>query len=84
MGKRIDNKGYIRIYAPQHPRADKRGMVYEHILVTEKKLNRSLLFGEVVHHIDRNRQNNNPENLITFPNNFKHLNYHQRLQNYLY
>jgi hypothetical protein len=37
---------------------------YEHRLNMEKKIGRSLLPSEHVHHIDGNPKNNNPENLM--------------------
>lgn len=55
--------GYILERCPSHPRADRRGYVPQHRLVTEARLGRFLLSGEVVHHADRNRLNNNWENL---------------------
>ena len=43
--------------------ADVRGYVYEHRFVAAEALGRLLLKAEMVHHIDRNRQNNSIENL---------------------
>jgi hypothetical protein len=37
--------------------------VFEHILVMEKKLGRSINKGEHIHHIDGNKKNNDPHNL---------------------
>lgn len=56
-------KGYVRCLCPGHPRRDSNGYVLEHILVAEGMLERELLPGEEVHHKDRNRANNAPENL---------------------
>lgn len=49
-------------------------------MVAEQILGRKLKPGEVVHHIDENRHNNSPENLMIFPNQQAHAEYHQRLK----
>lgn len=36
----------------------------EHVAVAEKVLGRKLEPGEIVHHIDRNKRNNDPGNLV--------------------
>lgn len=53
---------------------------HEHRVVAEQILGRKLKPGEVVHHIDENRHNNSPENLMIFPNQQAHAEYHQRLK----
>ena len=65
--------GYWMIYSPDHPAATKKKQVAEHRLVMEKLLGRYLTPSEVVHHIDGNRQNNAPENLMVFQTNKEHL-----------
>lgn len=57
--------GYARVRMPQHPRADKAGMVLEHIPVLEAKLGRTLDWpsGEQAHHINGVKDDNRPENL---------------------
>lgn len=62
---------------PDHHRADSTGCVYEHVIVAERKLGRKLKDCEVVHHIDFNRSNNSPENLMIFANNAEHTAYHK-------
>ncbi len=42
----------------------KRSNRHEHRLVAEIKLGRALMHNEVVHHIDGNKQNNEPDNLM--------------------
>jgi hypothetical protein len=51
------------ILAPDHPRAGTGRYVFEHIVVMEKLLNRYLLPGESVHHLNGVRDDNRPENL---------------------
>ena len=55
-----------------HPKSFDTGTgligVYEHVLVAENLLGRRLLEGEVVHHLDENRSNNSPDNLLVMGN----------------
>ena len=69
---------YKRKFIPNHPRAQKdNGCVYEHILVAEKILGRSLKEHEKVHHKDENKLNNSPENLIVFQTAEDHNRFHK-------
>jgi hypothetical protein len=51
---------------------------HEHRAVAEEVLGRKLEPGEVVHHEDCNKQNNEPSNLIVFPSQAAHASHHGR------
>ena len=55
--------GYIAVYVPDHPYANKEGYVMEHRLVMEEHIGRYLEKGEEVHHINKKRDDNRLENL---------------------
>lgn len=59
-------------YCPDHPQADKRGMVRQHRLVMECMVGRILDRSEVVHHRNKNRADNHPSNLMLLPNKSDH------------
>ena len=62
-GRVSKGDGYYGIWMPNHERADKQGYVYEHTLVVEKQMKRLPNKGEVVHHIDLDKLNNDISNL---------------------
>lgn len=66
MGEiRLDkNIGYYYFYEPKHPLANKSGKVYLHRVVASEKIGRWLTTEEHVHHIDGNKTNNSPENIM--------------------
>lgn len=66
--RKITSSGYVAVYMPDHPRAGIKRTVYEHTLVMERILGRYLEKGEVVHHIDLNKSNNSPDNLMLLTN----------------
>lgn len=49
---------------------------HEHRAVAEQKLGRKLKHGEVVHHIDGDKRNNSPENIMVFANQAEHAHWH--------
>jgi hypothetical protein len=62
--RKIDrNLGYVRVYAPMHREANSWGYVYEHRLIAEEMIGRSLNKDEVVHHKNGKRWDNRKENL---------------------
>lgn len=50
---------------------------HTHRVVAEQMLGRSLRKGEVVHHIDGNKRNNDPSNLMIFKSQAEHAKYHR-------
>lgn len=61
--KKQRTDGYVAIYFPDHPRSTADGYIMEHVLVMECLLGRHLLSDEVVHHINRKKNDNRKENL---------------------
>lgn len=78
-GKTRASNGYILIKVePNHHLADCRGYAYEHRLVAEQKLGRRLEKGELVHHKDENKANNNPNNLEVVSSTAHHRRMHSK------
>lgn len=73
----IDKDGYRMIRRPNHPRARQNDYVAEHILVMEAILGRYLEQGEIVHHINHDRQDNRPANLQLISSHSEHMRLHR-------
>lgn len=72
-GRVVASNGYVLVrVGKEHHLADVRGYAYEHRVVAEAKLDRRLLPTEQVHHVDKNRQNNDPDNLEVVSDNEEH------------
>ena len=63
-GGQVIAKGYFWILNHDHPRCTPRGYVKRAWLVMEEKLGRYLKPGEIVHHIDGDKLNDDLENLM--------------------
>jgi len=53
-----------------------------HRVIAERKLGRKLRQNEVVHHIDGNRRNNEPINLMVFSSSADHMIYHAQIRKF--
>jgi hypothetical protein len=74
-GRKIDRAGYVMLYRPEHPLANGSGYIYEHRLAWMQANGRPLTSSERVHHIDGNRANNDPANLVVM-DRVAHLVFH--------
>lgn len=73
-GRFIASDGYVQIYLS--PKCYRK----EHFLVMEKFLGRKLKIGEVVHHIDVDKQHNILSNLVLLANESEHQMVHNSLR----
>ena len=80
-GRYTDSNGYVIIYMPDHPHSGAKKTILEHRYIMECKIGRYLTDLEVVHHIDGNKSNNEPDNLMLFNNQTEHGKYHTQLRN---
>lgn len=72
--------GYVFLLAPEHPRANRDGYVFGHILVAEAALGKPLPPRAVVHHVNERRQDNWPTNLVICQDRAYHLLLHNRMR----
>jgi len=78
-GQTKDNKGYVRVLMPKHPRADSKGYVARACLIAEKTLGRYLYPEEIAHHKNEIRDDDRPENIEVKESRSAHTKYHRNL-----
>lgn len=59
----LDDHGYVFVWEPDYSGLTRKGWVAEHRLVAEQMIGRPLTSDDEVHHINRLRDDNRPENL---------------------
>jgi len=84
-GKTITSHGYVAVWvgSDHHLAIIGDGYAYEHRLVAEEKLGRRLRKGEIVHHVDGDKTNNDPENLAVLPGTSHHKLAHRKKESRL-
>lgn len=73
--------GYILVKNYEHPNRNSHNDILEHILVMSKSIGRPLEKGEIVHHINCVKTDNNVENLYLFKSRKEHMAAHHSLNN---
>lgn len=68
-GRHTTKRGYVNVYAPEHPNSRSDGYVFEHTKVMSEHLDRPLLSEETVHHKNGIRDDNRIENLELWAKN---------------
>lgn len=80
LKRRAHGRGsHVLVRMPEHPRADRHGTVYEHVLVAEQKMGRPIEKSERVHHINCVKADNRPENLFVCKDDAEHFLIHGTL-----
>ena len=74
---RNTSKGYIAVYMPGHPLADKKGRVAQHRLIMFNHLKGKLDPTKNVHHINGNKKDNRIENLVVL-SKAEHNSHHKK------
>ena len=85
MKSKLDSKGYILIYKPNHKYSKpKKNWIYEHRVVVENYIKRRLKKNECIHHIDENKTNNKIRNLMIFKSHKAHSSFHNKIRRFGY
>ena len=75
--KRVSRGKYWVAHIPEHPNSNTLGYVLEHRVIMENIVGRLLAKDEIVHHKNKNRKDNNVENLELIKRS-EHTSFHNR------
>lgn len=76
-GRYVASNGYVLVRTTGRREDPYHGYVYEHRLVAERMLGRTLLPGELVHHVNGDKTDNREENITVLPSIAHHLAAHR-------
>lgn len=76
----VSPRGYVYVTDHDNSHANDRGFVLEHVKVVTDILGKPLPKGAEIHHIDEDRSNNSPSNLVVCQDSKYHKLLHQRLR----
>lgn len=68
----MTKQGYVLIRDRKHPNRNHNNDVCEHIMIMSDHIQRPVLKGEIVHHIDFVKDNNNINNLHLYSGHSEH------------
>ena len=74
----VDKEGYVRITVGYVPGAWGNAQKHEHVVVAERALGKPLPAGAQVHHVNGDRTDNRPSNLVVCQNQAYHGLLHRR------
>lgn len=74
---KANNGDYVILRMPYHPFCNSHGYIMEHRIVMEKHIKRYLKPKERIHHINGIKNDNQIKNLMLFPNQGVHMNFHR-------
>lgn len=77
-GRYVMQSGYVGVWMPDHPNAMADGTVLEHVLVVSRALGGAVPKGAVVHHVNGDKSDNRPQNLVLCPDDTYHRLLHRR------
>lgn len=83
-----DKGGYVLLFRPEHPNARQcppnYGYVFEHVYNLSNHIGRMIERGEVIHHLDGDKRNNDVSNLVLCENHSEHTKIHHSMNNLVY